>query len=280
MVQDRTFLGLAGYHRRFIQRFATIAALLVDLKKKMSKFVWDQRHKEAFHTLKTLLCEAPVLAYPQLNKQVILQTDASDLGLGAVLTQPDQFGKEHAIACTSRSLAEREKKYPTTEKEALAVMYAVNQFHVYLLGSTLLVTDHSALRGLHSLEPKGGFGHSVMDLQEFSLDIQKRPGTNHTNADTLSRLPSHEPNNGAGPICEKGFFPACPTTLAPAHSLYDIQLADPDLSKIMESKSKGFPKPPVFVWTHNATLRTSWHCWDQLYLQDGEILLVKNPDNK
>ena len=209
MVQVITFLGLPGYYRRFIPTFATIAAPQVDLIKKMSKFVWDQRQKEAFHALKTLLCKAPVLACPQLNKQFILQTDASDLGLGAVLTQKDQFGIEYAIAYASRSLTEREKNYSTTEKEALAVMYAVNQFRVYLLGSNfLLVTDHSALRWLHSLEPEGRSGRWVMDLQEFSFDIIHRPGTNHTNADSLSRLPSHEPNNGAGPTCEKGFFPA------------------------------------------------------------------------
>ena len=91
VVQVITFLGLPGYYRRFIPRFATIAAPLVDLTKKMSTFVCDQRHKEAFHVLKTLLCKAPVLAYPQLNEQFILQTDASDLGLGAVLTQKDQL---------------------------------------------------------------------------------------------------------------------------------------------------------------------------------------------
>ena len=213
----------------------------------MSKFVWDQRHKEAFHTRKTLLCKA-LLAYPQLNKQFILQTDASDLGLGAVLTQKDQFGIEDAIACASRSLTEREKDYSTTEKEALAVIYAVNQFRVYFLGSTfLLVTDHSALHWLHSLEPKGRLVRWVMDLQEFSFDIKHRPGTNHTNADSLSRVPSHEPSNGAGPTCKKGFFPACATTLAPANSLLDAQLADPDLSKVIESKSKGRVSPlPLF----------------------------------
>ena len=120
----------------------------------------------------------------------------------------------------------------------------------------LLVTDHSALRWLNSLEPKGRLGRWVMDLQELSFGIKHRPGTNHTNADSLSRLPSHEPNNGSGPTCKKGFLPACATTLAPAHSLLDSQLADPDLSKVIELNTKGFPKPPAFVWAHNAALCT------------------------
>ena len=275
--QVRTFLGLAGYYRRFIPDFATIASPLVNLTKKMAKFAWDSQHQHAFHTLKSLLCRAPVLAYPNLNKQFILQTDASDLGLGAVLSQKDHLGKEHVIAYASRSFPERKKNYSVTEKEALAIIFAFNQFRVYLLGSTfLLVTDHSALRWLHSLEQKGRLGRWVMDLQEFSFNIQHRPGTSHTNADSLSCLSLSAPENGIGSDCEMGFLPACATTLAPASSLLDAQLTDPELSKVMELKSQGFHKPPAFVWAQNKFLRTLWNCWDHSYLQDE--LLVKMPD--
>ena len=113
-----------------------------------------------------------------------------------------------------------------------------------------------------------------MDLQEFSFYIQHRPGTSRTNADSLSRLSLSAPENGIGSACEKRFLPACATTLAPASSLLDAELADPELSK--ELKSQGFPKPPVFVWAQNKILRTLWNRLDHLYLQDE--LLVKKPD--
>ena len=274
--QIRSFLGLAGYYRRFIPNFAAIASPLVELTKKMAKFIWGSKQKEAFETLKALLCNAPILAYPQLDKQFILQTDASDLGLGAVLTQKDQFGKGHVIAYSSRSLTDREKGYSATEKEALAVVFAVNQFHVYLLGSKfLLVTDHSALRWLHSLELKGRLGRWVMDLQEFSFGVQHRSGVNNGNADSLSRLPYNLANSEQPALDDT---PVCTTTVVPTQSLLDAQLADPALSKIIELKSQGFPRPPAFVWEHDVTLRTLWHCWDQLDLHDN--LLVKKPNKE
>ena len=96
--------------------------------------------------LKSYLCSAPVLAYPQLDRPFTLQTDASDTGLGAVLTQFDSSENEHVISYASRSSTDREKKYSATEKEALAVVLATDHFHVYLLGRKFtVVTDHHAL---------------------------------------------------------------------------------------------------------------------------------------
>ena len=94
--------------------------------------------------------------YPHFDKSVILQTDASDIGLGTVLTQYDSSGQEHVGSYASRSLSNREKAYSTTEKDSLAVVFATDHFPAYLLGRKFtLITDNSALRWLHSLEPKG-----------------------------------------------------------------------------------------------------------------------------
>ena len=169
----RSFLGLAGYYRRFIPNFATIAAPLVALTKKATKFTWQDSQRHAFQTLKASLCNAPILAYPQLDQPFIVQTDASDLGLGAVLTQRDKSGNERVISYASRALSEREKAFSATEKEALAVVFALEQFRVYLLGvHFLLVTDHSALQWLHSIEPKGRIARWVMQLQEYSFTVR------------------------------------------------------------------------------------------------------------
>ena len=152
----RSFLGLAGYYRKFIPHFATVASPLTDLLKKNTIFSWTEKHEHAFSQLKTFLCSAPVLAYPRFDQPFILQTDASDVGLGAVLAQLDPQGKERVISYASCTLTCRERNYTTMEKEALAVVYAVKHFRVYLLGHKFtVITDNSALKWLHSLQPKG-----------------------------------------------------------------------------------------------------------------------------
>ena len=144
--QVRSFLGLAGYYRKFIPNFATIASPLVTLTKKVSSFVWGESQMKAFELLRKHLCSAPILAYPSFDKPFLLQTDASNTGLGAVLAQIDNHGNEQVIAYASRTLSSREKNYTTMEKEALAVVFATNHFRVYLLGNKFkLITDNSAL---------------------------------------------------------------------------------------------------------------------------------------
>ena len=257
----RSFLGLVGYYRKFIPNFAALATPLVHLTTKHTKFHWGVPEHNAFVTLKTLLCQAPILAYPDFHKKFVLQTDASDLGLGAVLTQYDSFGNERPISYASRPLTPREKAYSATEKEALAVVFAVDHFRVYLLGREFtLVTDHSALRWLHSVEPKGRIARWVMQLQEHSFDIKHRAGVAHKNADALSRLPSD-------------FITNCATSIFPAKSLQEAQMNDRSISKVLEIKSFGLPKPPFFVWAQDPHLRVFWHDWDSLFIHNG--LLVK-----
>ena len=131
-----------------------------------------------------------MLAYPQLDQPFILQTDASDLGLGAFLTQLDSRGFERLIWYASRSLSDREKAYSTTEKEALAVVLGTDHFRPQLLGRMFtIITDKSALRWLNSVELKGRLAMWVLHLQEYSFDIQHRSGSSHGNSNALSQLP-------------------------------------------------------------------------------------------
>ena len=185
----RSFLGLAGYYRRFVRGFATVAAPLTDLTKQDRRFDWTTECEQAFQTLKTLISSAPVLKYPRFDRECIVQTDASDVGVGAVLSQLDDDGVEMPVAFACQSLSARGRNYSTTEKGAIAILYALRHFRFHLLGRQFkFVTDHKAFTWLHNMEPKGRLARWVMELQEFQFSIEHRPGRRHTNADALSRL--------------------------------------------------------------------------------------------
>ena len=172
----RSFLGLAGYYRRFIPRFATVASPLTALTKKGVRFVWTDLTENAFQVLKSCLSSAPILAYPNFEKPFILQTDASDVGLGAVLTQLDTSGHERVISYASRTLSGREQNYTAMEKEALAVVFATKHCRVYLLGRKFqLVTDNRALKRLHTIQPKGRIARWIMEMQEFDFSVTHTP---------------------------------------------------------------------------------------------------------
>ncbi len=137
------------------------------------------------------------MAYPDFGKEFVLQTDASDYGVSAVLSQLDDLGNEKVIAYASKALSPREQKYSTTEKEAFAVVFGTAHFRVYLLGRHFkLITDHNALRWLHTMEAKGRLARWIIDLQEFDFSVVHRAGRIHNNADALSRLvPTNSSNS-------------------------------------------------------------------------------------
>lgn len=188
--QLRSFLGMVGYYRRFIQDFATLADPLHKLLKKEENWEWTDKCQCAFLELRSRLTKAPILAYPHIDKPFILQTDASNTGLGAVLAQV-QDGEERVIAYYSRSLLPAERNYHTTDLECLAVVAALKHFRCYLLGSDFEVfTDHSALTTfLTRRQTSGKLLRWALELAEFgSFKISHRPGTPNANADGLSRL--------------------------------------------------------------------------------------------
>ncbi len=132
---------------------------------------------------------APILGYLDYNKPFILFTDASEKGLGAVLSQK-QEDQEIVIAYASRSLNKAEQNYPITEQKALAVVWAIEYFHKYLIWQKfIIVTDHSALTMMiKTHEPKGRRVRWIMKLQQYDFDIKHRTGRSNKNADELSRI--------------------------------------------------------------------------------------------
>ena len=190
----RAFLGLAGYYRRFIPDFASVAAPLTDLTKKSvpNSGVWNEGCQRAFETLKKALISEPVLSSPDVSKTFIVQTDASDRGVGAVLSQVQEDGQEHPVGYYSRKLLAREQRYSTIEKECLAIKLALDAFKVYLLGRKFVVqTDHRALEWLEKLkENNARLCRWSLALQPYSFGVEHRPGTMNLNADALSRNPA------------------------------------------------------------------------------------------
>ena len=189
----RSFLGLAGYYRRFIQSFAKLASPLNSLLQKSAKFEWGESQAKAFKELKTRLTTAPVLAYPDFNREFALHSDASNEAIGFVLTQADTEGRVHPICYWGRSLTSPERNYSISEKEVLAIVEGIKTFRVYLASKPFtVVTDHSAATFINNIKTTAQNGRLcrwALTLQGHSFKVVYKPGRIHNDADALSRRP-------------------------------------------------------------------------------------------
>ena len=182
--QMKSFLGLAGFYRRFIPSFSSIASPLTDLTKKdrpNSIKDWQDKHEKAFQTLKTRLMSSPILRLPVFRDEIpfVLRTDASDVGVGAVLLQEFEGEGRLPIAYASKKLLSREKNYSTIEKEYFIYLYGVK---------FLLETDHKPLSYLQTakvLNPR--IMRWAMRLQPYRFRIVAIRGQDNLGADYLSR---------------------------------------------------------------------------------------------
>jgi hypothetical protein len=185
----RSFLGHAGFYRRFIQDFSKIARPMTLLLEKETPFVFSDECIEAFQTLKKKLTEAPILVAPDWDLPFELMCDASDFAIGAVLGQR-KTKHFQPIHYASKTLTEAQAHYTTTEKELLAVVYAFEKFRPYLILTKCIVyTDHSALKYLFpKQDAKPRLLRWVLLLQEFDIIIRDKKGDENLAADHLSRL--------------------------------------------------------------------------------------------
>ena len=187
----QVFLGKVNYYRKFIPKLAEIAHPLYELlEKNKKKFIWDSEQEEAFVKLKTILCSNQVMIHPQLDKDFILDVDASDYGLGVELSQKDINGDERPVAYGSRHLEKSERSYSATARETLAAVFGCEHFKQYLQGRKFILrSDHNPLVWLRAMrEPKRPYSSWLVRLEQFQYEIQYRPGSQHTNADFNSRV--------------------------------------------------------------------------------------------
>ena len=197
--QLRAFLGMLNCYHRFLPDVATILEPLHQLLRKGSTWQWGKEQQEAFATSKELLQSAELLVHFDPAKELVLATDASDYGVGAVLSHKMEGGTERPIGYMSRSLNGDERNYSTLEKEALAIIFGVKKFHQFLYGHSFTIkTDHKPLEGLLN-EKKGIPALAAPRIQRWALTlsayeykISYKAGQTNGNADGLSRLPLPE----------------------------------------------------------------------------------------
>jgi hypothetical protein len=191
----RSFLGHAGYYRRFIKNFSKIASPLFVLLMKNAEFKWTNQCEEAFKTLKHKVSTAPILRGPDWTLPFHISSDASDTAIGDVLGQEEDH-LPYAIYFISKNMSPAELNYTVTEKEFLAVIYAINKFRHYITSySTFIHTDHSAIKYLMNKPiTNARVTRWLLLLQEFDITIVDRPGKENVVADFLSRLTVNDDN--------------------------------------------------------------------------------------
>ncbi|GJW13873.1 reverse transcriptase domain-containing protein [Tanacetum coccineum] len=180
----RSFLGLAGYYRRFIANFSKIAKPLTSLTQKNQKYVWGVEQEEAFQTLKNNLCDAPILTLPDGVEDFVVYCDASNQGLGCVLMQ-----RGKVIAYASRQLKTHEKNYTTHDLELGAVVFALKTWRHYLYGTkSVIYTDHKSLQHIFDQKELNMRQRRWIELfSDYECEIHYHPGKANVVADALRR---------------------------------------------------------------------------------------------
>ena len=186
----RSLLGMINFYRRYIPNCVEIIAPLTELTKGRAPNVvkWDDRQESTFKEVKRVLSNEPILKLPDLNREFILQTDASNQSLGGCLLQ-EYEGIKHPVFYASRKLIQREQNYSVGEREAFAIIWAVNKFHLFLYGQHFtLESDHMPLEYLQSSHPKNPrLMRWSLALQPYHYTVRYIRGSHNIVADYLSR---------------------------------------------------------------------------------------------
>lgn len=198
--QLRGFLGLSGYYRRFIKNYADIAKPLTllmrgDREPTNRPITLGEKERKSFNDLKNTLTGNEILTYPDYSKHFLVTTDASDVAIGAVLSQGEP-GKDRPIHFISRTLTETEEGYSATEKELLAIVWALDQFRNYVYGQRIkILTDHQPLTfSISPKNPNPKLKRWKARIDEYDHELVYFPGKSNKVADALSRIPAQEAN--------------------------------------------------------------------------------------
>jgi hypothetical protein len=294
----RSFLGLCGYYRRHIRDYAVLVSPLEKAcitswrnkgrKNTKEQFIWENDQQQAFEKLKTALISAPVLAFPTIYGEYILDTDASHEATGAVLSQI-QNGDEKVIAYASHKLSKAERSYCVTRKELLSVYRYVKQFSHYLYGRPFRIrTDHKALTWLlnWSKPTTSQYNNWIAELTEYDMKVEHRPGRLHANADALSRLP---PCEQCELLHENPMKKRNVKDLRQSEKLANFryiscsdtsQTTDPDIVIVMDAlkAGKGHIQSPNEFKMVSRTAKMLWLQRTNLRIREGQLYLYEDGD--
>ncbi|CAN6694213.1 unnamed protein product [Malus baccata var. baccata] len=251
----RSFLGHAGFYRRFIKDFSKIAQPLCRLLQKEVAFEFTKECTASFNQLKELLTTAPIIVPPDWSLPFELMCDASDYALGAVLGQRKDK-KPHVIYYASRTLNDAQLNYSTTEKELLTVVFALHKFRSYLIGTKIIVfTDHAALKYLLTKkEAKPRLIRWMLLLQEFDIEIRDKKGSENVVADHLSRM-----------VQEEDVVPIIETF--PDEQLMSVKVSEPWYADLVNYLvSKHVPSELLKHQCDKLKKEARFYVWDDPYL--------------
>jgi transposase InsO family protein len=278
----KAFLGKIGYYSNFISQMSTKAAPLYAMLKSQAKFEWTDACERAFKVLKEDILKSSCLTHYDPSKQLILATDGSPYGVGAVLSQLED-GIEKPIAFASKTLTPAQRGYSQLDREGLAVIFGVTKFHKFLFGRKfVLQLDNKPLTALFSPDREipvmtaQRITRWACKLRAYNFEVRYRPTKQHSNADGLSRLPlgadttfdcteEKEEAEFAHLIAGQLFD-------SPIDGTHIASETDKDavLSEVKQRIQKGwFSKPSG----NTEYLRPYWNVKDRLFIQDGIILL-------
>ncbi len=271
----RSFLGMANYVRRFVPNFSDITAPLRELTKRDATFHWTADCEDSVNKIKELLANEPILAYFDTNIPSEIVVDASPLGLAAILTQRRNIDDSHVIAFASKSLSPTEQRYSQLEREALAVLWSCQHFHIYIFGQPVTVyTDHKPLVAIFN----NSMSHRNTRLERWSLKlvpynvtVKHTPGATNP-ADYMSRHPLNSSRDAvATKAAEQHVNFISVSSLPQSISLEEVSKAsktDPVIPKVIASLKSGNWK--------ELKLSPYYKCRDQLAVEGEKMVLLKS----
>ncbi|XP_077538135.1 uncharacterized protein LOC144150167 [Haemaphysalis longicornis] len=263
----QSFLGLAGYYAKFIKNYAEIVEPLRLMLRKGQTFCWSDDAQRSFDQLKACLTCSPVVKVFNPDLPVVVTTDASDVGIGAVLQQ--RYGSRlETIAFASRTLSETERKYSVGEREALACLFACEKWHIFLWGRRFtLRTDHQAVVALLAAGDSGRrplrISRWSARLLYYNFDIEYCKGSENLVADALSRLPIQ-----TGQELQEEEIVSLVTSVVDKETVQLATKADVTLQKVAEYVSKGWPDKKKV----HSDLTAYFHVRDELSVVDGLLM--------
>lgn len=230
----RRLMGLMGFYQKFVNNYSHITTPITDLLQKSKKFKWTEAAEQALEELKSVLTSSPVLANPRYDLPFVIETDASQLAVGAALLQDHPEGKR-IIAYFSKKLSSTQRKYAATEKECLAVLLAIENFRHYVEGTNFkVITDAKSITWLFTITAANGNSRLLrwaLKLQSYDFSIQYRKGKENILADCLSRIETVQ-------IIDDDYSELSNKIKANPEKFYDFKIIGKKIYKLVENSTK------------------------------------------